>query len=86
MGGMSDVSFIPFITMFWEVVPEEKRGRWFGLTGVFDIFTVPAFLLGGFLWEAGLEEWVILIPLLIEIATVMPILMKVPDTLSLSKK
>lgn len=82
MGGISDVSFIPFITKFWEAVPAEKRGRWFGLTGLFDILTVPAFLLGGFLWEAGLEELVIIIPLLIETLAVMPILIRIPDVLS----
>jgi MFS family permease len=86
MGGISDVSFIPFITMFWEVVPAEKRGRWFGLTGIFDILTVPAFMLGGFLWQAGLEVLVLLLPLFVEVFTIIPLLIVVPDTLGLSKE
>lgn len=85
MGGFSDISFMPFITMFWEVVPLEKRGRWFGLTGIFDILSVPAFLLGGFLWQEGLEELVLILPLLIEILAVMPLILIVPETLYSSK-
>lgn len=85
MGGFSDLSFMPFITMFWEVVPMEKRGRWFGVTGVFDILSVPAFMLGGFLWQEGLEELVIMLPLLMEIFIIIPIVLSVPETLHLNE-
>ena len=81
MGGFSDLSFIPFITMFWEVVPMEKRGRWFGITGVFDFLSVPAFLLGGFLWQEGLEELVLILPLLMGVFVIIPIILSVPETL-----
>ncbi|MEM2929542.1 MAG: MFS transporter [Thermoproteota archaeon] len=84
-GGFIDLSFIPFITMFWETVPMEKRGRWFGITGVFDILSVPAFLLGGFLWQEGLEVLVLILPLLMEVFVIMPIVLIVPETLSSSK-
>ncbi len=84
--GIGGVSFIPFITMYWEVVPAEKRGRWFGFTGIFTIFTVPAYVLGGFLWQTGLMELVLLLPILIEILAVIPIIVKVPDTLGVSKQ
>jgi MFS family permease len=80
-GGFSDLSFIPFITMFWEVVPMEKRGRWFGITGVFDVLSVPAFLLGGFLWQEGLEELVLILPLIMEAFVVIPMVLSVPETL-----
>jgi len=79
VGGFGDISFIPFITMFWEAVPAEKRGRWFGLTGIFDILTVPAFLLGGLLWQVGFEELVLLLPLLIELLIMIPIMIRIPD-------
>jgi hypothetical protein len=65
--------------MFWEAVPAEKRGRWFGLTGIFDILTVPAFLLGGLLWQVGFEELVLLLPLLIELLIMIPIMVRIPD-------
>lgn len=86
MGGMGSVSFIPFITMYWEMVPAEKRGRWFGFTGIFNIVTVPAYILGGFLWQAGLMELVLLLPVLIEMLAVIPIIMRIPDTLGRSKQ
>jgi len=79
--GIGGVSFIPFITMYWELVPAEKRGRWFGFTGIFNILTVPASILGGFLWQLGLMELVLLLPVLIELLAVIPIMMMVPDTL-----
>jgi hypothetical protein len=43
-------------------------------------------MLGGFLWQAGLEVFALLLPLFIEVFTIIPILIVVPDTLSLSKK
>jgi len=82
MGGLGGVSFVPFITMYWETVPAEKRGRWFGFTGMFNIFAVPASILGGFMWQAGLMEVVLLIPVLAEALIVIPILARIPDTLA----
>jgi len=82
MGGIGGVSFIPFITMFWETVAAEKRGRWFGFAGMFNIFTLPASILGGLMWQAGLTELVLLIPVLTEALTVIPILTRIPDTLA----
>jgi len=84
--GMTGVSFIPFITMYWEMVPAEKRGRWFGFAGISTILTVPAFILGGFLWQVGLKELVLLLPVLIEMCSVIPILTRIPDTLGRSKQ
>jgi len=82
IGGIGGVSFVPFITMYWETVPAEKRGRWFGFTGIFSIFAVPASILGGFMWQAGLMELVLLIPILAEALIVIPILARIPDTLA----
>jgi len=80
MGGIGGVSFIPFITMYWESVSAEKRGRLFGFTGIFSIFAVFASMLGGFLWQAGQMELVLLLPVLIEVLVSIPILMRIPDT------
>ena len=85
MGGIGGVSFIPFITMFWETVPAEKMGRWFGFTGIFNIIALPASILGGIMWQAGLSELVLLIPVLTESLTVIPILTRIPDTLNRTK-
>jgi len=80
-GGIGNVSFVPFITMYWETVPAEKRGRWFGFTGIFAVLAVPASILGGFMWQAGLMELVVILPVLVELFVVMPMLLMIPDTL-----
>jgi MFS family permease len=80
-GGVGGVSHISFITMFWEMVPQEKMGRWFGLEGIMFISTVPATILGGILWQKGFMTEVLLLPIILEILVVMPILATVPDTL-----
>ncbi|MFQ6094569.1 MAG: MFS transporter [Candidatus Bathyarchaeia archaeon] len=84
MGGIGNVSFVPFITMYWEMVPAEKRGRWFGFTGIFNILIVPASILGGLMWQAGLMELVLFLPVLVEVLIVVPMLAIIPDTLSRS--
>ena len=71
--------------MFWEVVPEEKRGRWFGVEGLMGLSTIPASMLGGLLWQQGLKAEVLLLPILIEALLVIPILATVPDTLERAK-
>jgi len=78
-GGIGGVRFIPFITMYWESVPAEKRGRLQGLTGIFGISGVIASLLGGFLWQNGYRELVLLLPILIEVLILMPILICIPE-------
>ena len=81
MGGIGGVGFMPFITMFWETVPAEKMGRWFGFAGLFNIFAVPASILGGFMWQAGLMELVLIFPVVIQVLIVIPLLSMIPDTL-----
>jgi MFS family permease len=85
MEGIGVLSATPFMTMYWELVPKEKRGRWFGFTGIFNtLMTIPAYMLGGFLWQMGQMELVILLPVFIEMLVVIPILSKIPDTLGRS--
>ncbi len=86
MDGLASVSFIPFITMYWETVPAEKRGRWFGFTGILNVLTVPASIIGGLLWQIGLKEFVLLLPVLIEVLGIVPLLIRIPDTLDLGMK
>lgn len=79
-GGLGGVSFIPFITMNFELVPEEKRGRWLGLLGFFGILSFPVSIIGGFMWQQGLMMEVLLIPIVLDVIAI-PILRTVPDTL-----
>lgn len=83
-GGIGGVSFTPFITMYWEAVPEEKRGRWLGMQGLMGLSTIPASILGGLLWQQGFMAEVMLLPVLLEILLVIPVLITIPDTLDRS--
>jgi len=80
--GIGSVSMTPFITMFWEMVPQEKMGRWYGIEGLMAVAMIPASLLGGYLWQRGLMMEVMVIPMLLEILVAMPLLATIPDTLS----
>lgn len=86
IGGFASLSFVPFITMFWEAVPTEKRGRWFGLTGVFEAISVPGFLVAGFLWNEGLKELVLVLPLVMELLLIVPLLLTIPDRVDLKRR
>jgi MFS family permease len=80
-GGLSSVGFTPFITMFWEMVPTEKRGRWFGIEGLLNITTIPASYIGGILWEHGFMTEVLMIPVLLELLIVLPLFASIPETM-----
>jgi MFS family permease len=79
--GIGQVSMTPFITMQWEMVPKEKRGRWFGIEGLLGLASIPAAVIGGFLWQQGLMTEVLLLPMLLEVAILIPVLITIPDTL-----
>lgn len=81
-GGAGGVSFTPFITMHWEMVPGEKRGRWFGMEGLMNVSAIPATIIGGILWQYGFMKEVLLLPIILEALIVIPILITIPDTLS----
>ena len=83
--GISGVSFPAFITMFWECVTDEKRGRLFGLDGLLPLAAVPGSIIGGFLWQQGYQLPVLLFPMLIELLVVYPLLFSIPDVIR-SKK
>ena len=78
--GIAGVSFPAFITMWWEVVPEEKRGRLYGLEGIIGLAAIPASILGGILWQQGFMKEVLFIPVLLEIIIFIPILITTPET------
>ncbi len=80
-GGLGGVSSIPFITMNFEMVPEEKRGRWLGVLGFFNILSFPTSILGGVMWQQGLMIEVLLLPIVLEVFIALPVLRSIPDTL-----
>jgi MFS family permease len=80
-GGIGGISFIPFITMYWESFPAEKRGRLQGISGLLDFVGSFASIIGGFLWQAGYMELVLLLPMLIDIVILVPTFLIIPESL-----
>jgi MFS family permease len=78
-GGIAGAAMPLFVTWWWESVPEEKRGRFFGIEGLFGLASVPAAILGGVLWQHGYQMQVLLIPIIIQLVIVFPLLYTVPD-------
>lgn len=78
-GGAAGAAMPLFVTWWWESVPEEKRGRFFGIEGLFGLASVPASILGGILWQQGYQMYVLLIPIIIQLVIVYPMLYMVPD-------
>ena len=83
-GGIGSLGQTPYITMFWEMVPAEKRGRWIGTANMFNILSLPASILAGFLWQQGFMVWVLLFPLIVDVLFVLPLFFTVPETLEQS--
>jgi hypothetical protein len=78
-GGISSVASPLFVTWWWESIPEEKRGRFFGIEGLFNLAAIPASILGGVLWQQGYVMHVLLIPILLDLIAVYPLLATIPD-------
>ncbi len=85
-GGISGSSNTVFVTMLWELVPAEKRGRWYGIDGLMNLAVIPASILGGILWAQGFRIEVLLIPIFLEALVALPILTTIPDTLDRPKQ
>jgi MFS family permease len=78
-GGIAGAAMPLFVTWWWESIPEEKRGRFFGIEGLFGLASVPAAILGGILWQQGYQMQILLIQIIIQLVIVYPLLYTVPD-------
>lgn len=79
-GGIGGTSYIPLITLWWESVPTESRGKLYGLEGmIFASSKIITSFIGGVLWGKGFMEITLLSPVLIEIAVVIPLLYIIPE-------
>ncbi|MEM3703751.1 MAG: MFS transporter [Candidatus Bathyarchaeia archaeon] len=81
-GGIGGASFTPLITMWWEAVPANERGKLYGIEGT--IYAGSKFItsiIGGMLWVQGFMEFALLSPVLIELIVVIPLLYSIPETL-----
>lgn len=68
--------------MTLELVPLEQMGKWSGVLGLFQgLVTIPAPILGGFIWKSLGPAYVFLIPLGVDLALKIPLLSTIPETL-----
>jgi len=80
-GGIGGAANTPLLTMWWESVPPESRGKLYGLEGIITAASRPLVIIGGILWDHDLAILIMLIPILVEIAIVVPLVCKIPETL-----
>ena len=72
-----------FQTWSLELVPPEKRGRWLGVTNMINaIARIPAPIVGGILFRDVNPDLIFLIPLALELFLRLPLIFKVPETLT----
>ena len=68
--------------MTLELVPLEQQGRWGGLLSLFTgLATIPAPIIGGFIWEHLGPMYVFVIPIAFDLIFRIPLLATVPETL-----
>ena len=78
--GIGGASFVPWMVLNWEIVPEEKRGRWHGIISFMSFLNIFVGLCAGVMWEAGLMVQVLILPLILEVCFVLPLLLTTPET------
>jgi MFS family permease len=76
MGGMG------WSTMTVEMVPAEQRGRWGGISQLFNgLAMIPASIIGGYLWARFAPELPFIVYIIVASLILIPILATVPETL-----
>lgn len=81
--GFRMLGYFAYGSMTPELVPRDCLGRWRGLIGLFTgLVSIPAPIIGGYIWEHLGPAWVFIIPTLIDLFIVIPLLHTVPETLN----
>jgi MFS family permease len=77
--GIGGVGFLPLMVLSWEIVPEEKRGKWHGITSLTSILNLFSSALAGLMWQQGLMIQLLILPVILEVCFMMPLLIKTPE-------
>lgn len=86
LAGFRMVAMFTYESMTPELVPRDCIGRWRGLIGLCTgLVSIPAPIIGGFIWENLGPEWVFIFPLIIDLFLRVPLLYSVPETLHNSR-
>ncbi|MBN1683276.1 MFS transporter [Candidatus Bathyarchaeota archaeon] len=81
--GFRTIASFSYGSMTPELVPPEFIGRWRGLIGLFTgLVSIPAPIIGGFIWENFGPEWVFISVTVIDLLVRTPLLITVPETLN----
>jgi MFS family permease len=81
--GFRLLSMFTYGSMTPELVPSDCLGRWRGLIGLFTgLFSIPAPIIGGMIWEYMGPEWVFIFPILIDLFLRVPLFYTIPETLN----
>ncbi|MFC1802593.1 MFS transporter [Thermoproteota archaeon] len=81
--GFRTIATFSFGSMTPELVPADCMGRWRGLIGLCTgLASIPAPIVGGFLWERLGAEWVFITVTAIDILIRTPLLFTIPETLN----
>jgi MFS family permease len=80
MGGMG------WSTIIMEMVPADQRGRWGGISQLFNgVALIPGSILGGLLWDRFNPESPFIAYICITVFILMPIFTTIPETLRRKK-
>jgi MFS family permease len=86
LAGFRMVAMFSYGSMTPELVPRDCIGRWRGLIGLCTgLVSIPAPIIGGFIWENLGPEWVFIFPIIIDLFMRVPLLYSVPETLNNSR-
>jgi MFS family permease len=80
--GFRMIAGFSYGSMTPELVPPDCLGRWRGLIGfVTGLMSIPAPVIGGFIWERFGPEWVFILITALDLLVLTPLLYTVPETL-----
>jgi len=80
--GFRTIASFSYGSMTPELVPPDCLGRWRGLIGfVTGLMSIPAPIVGGFIWERFGAEWVFILITVLDLFVLTPLLYTVPETL-----
>ena len=80
--GFRMIAAFSYGSMTPELVPPDCLGRWRGLIGfVTGLMSIPAPVIGGFIWERFGPEWVFMLITVLDLLVLTPLLYTVPETL-----
>lgn len=84
--GFVSINLMLISSMAAEIMPQALMGRWIGIVNLIRaIFSIPAPLIGGVMWERISPESVFIAAIVIDLLIRLPLLASIRETLSLSR-